>query len=172
MDHTLFLNNPASCVPNRAYLLFVFTGIQKKLLISTSNASRPPDTYLDPLNFKVTNQQTGFMALFFTLTIWFPLIGSQSDPEWPWSHTRVAYNGSTGLHSISGNLNLATMVIHRTYICLENDWGWDRKKWIALLKRIPGEEIPIGCRMINRTTHKKVLLVVSNSTSLSMSRIT
>lgn len=159
-------------MPNRAYLLFVFTGILKELLISTSNASRSPDTYLDPLNFEVINQQIGFVALFFTLTIWFPLIGSQREPEWLWSHTHVAYNGSTGLPSISGNLNLATMVIHRAYTHLENEWGWDRKTLIPLLKRISEEETPIGCRMINRTTNKKVFMVVFNSTLLSMSRIT
>lgn len=77
------------------------------------------------------------------------------------------------LHSISGKLNLVTVVTHGTKVYLENEWGWDGKKQISLLEVMSGEEIQIGCRVINRTTHEKATQIIeSNSTSTSRAKIT
>ncbi|KAK4805753.1 hypothetical protein QYF61_021852 [Mycteria americana] len=53
------------------------------------------------------------------------------------------------------NLNLATVVMHGSHVFSRHEWSWDNG-WLPLLKGKAGEEIQVGCRMINGSTHEKV----------------
>ncbi|XP_072705769.1 uncharacterized protein [Ciconia boyciana] len=90
------------------------------------------------------------------------LMCSQKDPEWPWSQVHIKYNGIIGTRAIKENLNLATVVMHGSHVFSRHEWSWDNG-WLPLLKGKAGEEIQVGCRMINGSTHEKVTsMIISN----------
>ncbi|XP_042660992.1 uncharacterized protein LOC122154684 [Tyto alba] len=79
--------------------------------------------------------------------------------EWPWSEALTTED-----RNITGKL--AVIVLWRTdadYPYMLPKWEKLEKEWI--LKRIIGDEIKIGCQMINGTTHEKVTGILIESTS-------
>ena len=60
-----------------------------------------------------------------------------------------------GIDSKDKNLNLAIVVMHGTYVYLRHEWKCSNKCWASLLVGTAGEEIHIGCRMINGSRHEK-----------------
>lgn len=93
----------------------------------------------------------------------------------PWSQAYIRHTGSMGKYSAIKDLNLATVVMHGSQIYSSEDWSRDING-IHQLQGIVGEEIKVGCRMVNRTTHKKAsqitILVTptSKSTKVCTSR--
>lgn len=77
------------------------------------------------------------------------------DTDWPWSQAHVKYTGSMGLNSNRG-LNLSTVVMHGTEVYLENEWSWDSTSRLPQLLGKVGQEIKVGCRVINGSTHQQV----------------
>nr|XP_010297308.1 PREDICTED: uncharacterized protein LOC104632952 [Balearica regulorum gibbericeps] len=75
--------------------------------------------------------------------------------DWPWSQAHIKYTGSMGLNSNKG-LNLSTVVMHGTEVYLENEWGWDSTNRLPQLLGKVGQEIKVGCRVINGSTHQRV----------------
>ncbi|XP_067170013.1 uncharacterized protein [Apteryx mantelli] len=95
------------------------------------------------------------ILLFQTLTVLFLLICGQRTLEWPWSQAHVKHTGSMGLRS-NKDLNLVTVVMRGAEVCLENEWSWDSINRLPQLLGKTGQEIKIGCRVVNGSTHKKV----------------
>ncbi|XP_075356164.1 uncharacterized protein LOC142409049 [Mycteria americana] len=93
-----------------------------------------------------------------------PLMCNQKDPEWPWSQAHIKYNGIMGIRAIKENLNLATVVVHGAEVFSRHEWSWDNG-WLPLLKGKAGEEIQVGCRMINGSPHEKVTSMTISSIS-------
>lgn len=57
-----------------------------------------------------------------------------------------------------GNLNLSTVVMHGNQVYLKNEWSWYKDEAfgkVSLLRGTVGEEVKIGCRMIDRSTDEK-----------------
>lgn len=52
----------------------------------------------------------------------------QRTPEWPRSQARVKYTVTMGTLPSRGDLNLSTVVIHRTEVYLEKKWSWDKNE--------------------------------------------
>lgn len=88
------------------------------------------------------------------------LIYSQGDPEWPWSQAYVKHTGVMG--TPRKILNLATVVMNGTEVFSKHEWTWDR--WYPLLKGKAGEEIQVGCRMINGSTHERATQIIRADT--------
>ena len=90
--------------------------------------------------------------------------------EWPWSQAHIEYTGTMGPLSGKGNLNLSTVVMHRNKVYLENECRWYKNEaygQVSLLWETIGEEIKIGCRMINGSAHEKAYEIsVYNLTSI------
>uniref|UniRef100_A0A8D2M0Y0 Uncharacterized protein n=1 Tax=Zonotrichia albicollis TaxID=44394 RepID=A0A8D2M0Y0_ZONAL len=76
----------------------------------------------------------------------------QSNAEWPWSQAFNQYTGSMGEPSEVKDLNLSTVVIHGDQVYEKQEWQ-EQKLWT--LQGIRGEEIKVGCRMINGTAYEK-----------------
>ncbi|XP_030921224.1 uncharacterized protein LOC115949082 [Geospiza fortis] len=74
------------------------------------------------------------------------------DAEWPWSQAFNQYTGSMGELSEVKDLNLSTVVIHRNQVYEKLEWQ-ERKLWT--LQGIRGEEIKVGCRIINGTAYER-----------------
>lgn len=77
------------------------------------------------------------------------------ETDWPWSQAHIKYTGSMGLKSNKG-LNLLTVVMHGTEMYLENEWNWDSTNRLPQLLGKVGQEIKVGCRVINGSTHQRV----------------
>lgn len=75
--------------------------------------------------------------------------------DWPWSQAHVKYTGSMGLSSNKG-LNLSTVVMHGAEVYLENEWSWDSTSRLPQLLGKVGQEIKVGCRVVNGSTHQRV----------------
>lgn len=75
--------------------------------------------------------------------------------DWPWSQAHVKYTGSMGLSSNKG-LNLSTVVMHGAEVYLENEWSWDSTSRLPQLLGMVGQEIKVGCRVVNGSTHQRV----------------
>ena len=69
-----------------------------------------------------------------------------------------------GTRTIKENLSLATVVMHGAKVFSRHEWSWDNR-WLPLLKGKAGEEIRVGCRMINGSTHEKVTSMTISSIS-------
>ncbi|XP_042656327.1 uncharacterized protein LOC122154120 [Tyto alba] len=89
--------------------------------------------------------------------------------EWPWSEALTTED-----RSITGKL--AVIVLWRTDAGYQGPWRkdagypymlpkWEKLKEEWILERIIGDEIKIGCQMINGTTHEKVTGILIESTS-------
>lgn len=76
----------------------------------------------------------------------------QSNVEWPWSQAFKQYTGSMGNPSEIKDLNLSTVVIHGDRVYEEQEWQ-EQKLWT--LQGIRGEEIKVGCRVINGTAYER-----------------
>lgn len=75
--------------------------------------------------------------------------------DWPWSQAHIKYTGSMGLSSNKG-LNLSTVVMHGAEVYLENEWSWDSTSRLPQLLGKVGQEIKVGCRVVNGSTHQRV----------------
>ncbi|KAK4818000.1 hypothetical protein QYF61_004113 [Mycteria americana] len=60
-----------------------------------------------------------------------------------------------GLNS-NKRLNLSTVVMHGTEVYLENEWSWDSTNRLPQLLGKVGQEIKVGCRVINGSTYQRV----------------
>ncbi|XP_053789324.1 uncharacterized protein LOC128782859 [Vidua chalybeata] len=83
-------------------------------------------------------------------------VSGQDNAEWLWSQAFTQYTGSMGSQPDLEGLNLTTLVMHYNQIYTKQEWkrqeGWSLQGTI-------GEEIKIGCRMINGTTYNKVIQI-------------
>uniref|UniRef100_A0A8C3RGZ0 Uncharacterized protein n=1 Tax=Cyanoderma ruficeps TaxID=181631 RepID=A0A8C3RGZ0_9PASS len=75
--------------------------------------------------------------------------------DWPWSQAYIKHTGIMGLNSNKG-LNLSTVVMHGAEVYLENEWGWDSTNRLPQLLGKVGQQIKVGCRVINGSTHQQV----------------
>ncbi|XP_071413119.1 uncharacterized protein [Pithys albifrons albifrons] len=75
--------------------------------------------------------------------------------DWPWSQAHIKYTGSMRLNS-NKDFNLSTVVMHGTEVYLENEWSWDSTNRLPQLLGVVGQQIKVGCRLINGSTHQPV----------------
>lgn len=103
-------------------------------------------------------------------TVWFMIIitiqelgntSSQDNAEWPWSQAFTRFTGSMGKYSDIKGLNLSTVVMHENQVYKRQEW---QKQRVWSLRGIRGEEIRIGCRIVNGTAHKKAILISASTT--------
>ncbi|XP_027758309.1 uncharacterized protein LOC114067216 [Empidonax traillii] len=80
---------------------------------------------------------------------------TKAGTNWPWSQAYIKYTGSMGLNPNAG-LNLSTVVMHGTEVYLENEWSWDSTNRLPQLLGTVGQQIKVGCRLINASTHQPV----------------
>ncbi|XP_067153359.1 uncharacterized protein [Apteryx mantelli] len=80
---------------------------------------------------------------------------TKTGTDWPWSQAHIKYTGSMGLNSNKG-LNLSTVVMHGSEVYLENEWSWDSTNRLPQLLGKVGQDIKVGCRVINGSTHERV----------------
>ncbi|XP_042660771.1 uncharacterized protein LOC116964869 [Tyto alba] len=90
--------------------------------------------------------------LTISLIIIFPLMYSQRFSEWPWSQAHIGYTGSMGIGSTHTTLNLATTVIQGINVSSKEEWN-HTYQGVQQLQGTLGQEIKIGCRAINESTH-------------------
>ncbi|XP_068023774.1 uncharacterized protein [Melanerpes formicivorus] len=79
---------------------------------------------------------------------------TNTDSNWPWSHAYIKSTGSMGLNS-NKDLNLATVVMHGKEVYLEKEWKWDSTNRLPQLLGQLGQEIKVGCRVINGSSHQQ-----------------
>ncbi|XP_066405256.1 uncharacterized protein [Molothrus aeneus] len=80
---------------------------------------------------------------------------TKTGTDWPWSQAYIKHTGIMGLNSNKG-LNLSTVVMHGAEVYLENEWGWDSTNRLPQLLGKVGQQIKVGCRVINGSTHQRV----------------
>ncbi|XP_059701393.1 uncharacterized protein LOC132326766 [Haemorhous mexicanus] len=80
---------------------------------------------------------------------------TKTGTDWPWSQAYIKHTGIMGLNSNKG-LNLSTVVMHGAEVYLENEWGWDSTNRLPQLLGKVGQQIKVGCRVINGSTHQQV----------------
>lgn len=99
---------------------------------------------------------TGKITFFMVIIIiqgW-ESTSSQDNTEQLWSQAYIKYTRSMGKSSDLRGLNLSTVVIHGSQVYLKREWS-KTTETLYQLQGTVGEEIKVGCRMINGTTHKK-----------------
>lgn len=124
----------------------------------------------------MTDRNVVFMLLFQTLIMLLCPTCLQRTLECPWSHVHTKYAGSIDIHSSKGDLNLSTVVMYGTKLYLENEWIRDNDEVdnkVPQFWGMSGEEIKIGCQMINRSTHERSSQIsVNNTTSKTTAKLT
>lgn len=82
-----------------------------------------------------------FLSLYLFIGV---SIFTTSQAQDLWDHTLLRYTGSTGTPQRAG-LNLSTLVMHGNEVYLRNEWRWNKKNFVSLLRGTLGEEIKVGC---------------------------
>jgi len=108
------------------------------------------------------------IILCLILPIHFPLICSQQDPKWPWSQAFIRHNARTAVSK--EKITLATVVLHNNKVFPKHEWVWN--SWYPSLRGKVGEEIHIGCRVVNGSAHEKVTRIGISCSGNSLTQVT